>query len=123
MIALAYPHLRVPRDTRALRLQYVWGSERKRIGRLSRIVGWHIPIVPDCQFNWKAVNDAWVGDAGVLVKKSDETVPFTNCAWGFNQCVCVFVCAFVCVLSVGGSRPVCGNGGQVDHVRFAARSN
>jgi alpha-galactosidase len=32
-----------------------------------------------------AVNDAWVGDAGVLVKKSDEMVPFTNCAWGFNM--------------------------------------
>ena len=32
-----------------------------------------------------AVNDAWVGDAGVLVKKSDDMVPFTNCAWGFNQ--------------------------------------
>jgi alpha-galactosidase len=32
-----------------------------------------------------AVNDAWVGDAGVLVKKSAEMVPFTNCAWGFNQ--------------------------------------
>ena len=32
-----------------------------------------------------AVNDAWAGDAGVLVKKSDEMVPFTNCAWGFNQ--------------------------------------
>jgi len=32
-----------------------------------------------------AVNDAWVGDAGVLVKKSDAMVNFTNCAWGFNQ--------------------------------------
>ena len=31
------------------------------------------------------VNDAWAGDAGVLVKKSDELVDFTNCAWGFNQ--------------------------------------
>ena len=29
-----------------------------------------------------AVNEAWVGDAGVLVKKSDELVPFTNCHWG-----------------------------------------
>ena len=26
-----------------------------------------------------AVNEAWVGDAGVLVKKSDELLPFTNC--------------------------------------------
>ena len=25
------------------------------------------------------------GDAGVLVKKSEEMLPFTNCAWGFNQ--------------------------------------
>ena len=32
-----------------------------------------------------AVNEAWVGDAGVLVKKSDEMLPFTNCHWGFNQ--------------------------------------
>lgn len=32
-----------------------------------------------------AVNDAWVGDAGMLIKKSDEMVLFTNCAWGFNQ--------------------------------------
>ena len=32
-----------------------------------------------------AVNDAWAGDAGTLVKKSDEMVPFTNCAWGFNR--------------------------------------
>ena len=26
-----------------------------------------------------AVNEAWVGDAGVLLKKSDELLPFTNC--------------------------------------------
>ena len=26
-----------------------------------------------------AVNEAWAGDAGVLVKKSDELLPFTNC--------------------------------------------
>ena len=26
-----------------------------------------------------------MGDAGVLVKKSDAMVNFTNCAWGFNQ--------------------------------------
>ena len=26
-----------------------------------------------------------MGDAGVLVKKSDEMVSFTNCHWGFNQ--------------------------------------
>ena len=32
-----------------------------------------------------AVNEAWVGDAGVLVKKSNEMVDFTNCAWGFNM--------------------------------------
>ena len=32
-----------------------------------------------------AVNEAWVGDAGVLVKKSDEMLPFSNCHWGFNQ--------------------------------------
>ena len=25
------------------------------------------------------------GDAGVLVKQSDEMVSFTNCHWGFNQ--------------------------------------
>ena len=31
------------------------------------------------------VNDAWASDAGVLVKKSDEMVQFTNCHWGFNQ--------------------------------------
>lgn len=32
-----------------------------------------------------AVNDAWVGDAGTLVKKSQEVVEFANCAWGFNR--------------------------------------
>jgi hypothetical protein len=32
-----------------------------------------------------AVNDAWVGDAGTLVKKSDEMVTFINCGWGFNR--------------------------------------
>lgn len=32
-----------------------------------------------------AVNDAWVGDAGTLVKKSDETIEFPNCEWGFNR--------------------------------------
>jgi alpha-galactosidase len=32
-----------------------------------------------------AVNEAWVGDAGVLVKMSDEMQKFDNCHWGFNQ--------------------------------------
>ena len=32
-----------------------------------------------------AINDAWVGDAGTLVKKSDEMVTFINCGWGFNR--------------------------------------
>ena len=32
-----------------------------------------------------AVNDAWAGDAGVLVKQSDEMLEFDNCHWGFNQ--------------------------------------
>ena len=32
-----------------------------------------------------AVNDAWAGDAGVLIKQSEEMLPFANCHWGFNQ--------------------------------------
>lgn len=32
-----------------------------------------------------AVNNAWAGDAGGLVKQSEETVQFTNCAWGFDK--------------------------------------
>lgn len=32
-----------------------------------------------------AINDAWAGDAGGLVKKSEEMVEFTNCAWGFDK--------------------------------------
>ena len=32
-----------------------------------------------------AVNDAWVGDAGGLLKQSPETVEFPNCAWGFDR--------------------------------------
>ena len=32
-----------------------------------------------------AINDGWVGDAGVLVKKSDELLQFPNCHWGFNE--------------------------------------
>ena len=32
-----------------------------------------------------AVNDAWSGDAGTLLKESDDLVEFENCEWGFNR--------------------------------------
>ena len=32
-----------------------------------------------------AVNDAWVGDAGTLLRESEEQVAFENCAWGFDK--------------------------------------